>query len=93
MSARKINTIFGYRYEARFAALVIVILFLSACTTQAFVATPVDPTEFFQRGITQKQESLIVTAAVPDVEETIELFGADLYSKNIQPVWINKVQN
>ena len=82
----------GYRRIARLAALAIVALVLSACATRAFAASPVDPTDILQRGITQNRESLIVTATVPDAEETIALFGADLYSKDIQPVWL-KVEN
>ena len=92
MSTRKTKLVLGYRRIARLAALAIVALVLSACASQAFVASPVDPTEFLQRGITQDQESIKVTAAVPDAEETIALFGADLYSRNIQPVWL-KVEN
>lgn len=40
----------------------------------------------------QQQRSLIVTTAVPSAGETREIFGADLYKKNIQPVWI-QVEN
>jgi len=84
--------IFCSRRIVRTAAVATAGMILSACATQAFVATPVDPTEFLQRGITQERESVVVTVAVPDAEETIELFGADLYAKNIQPVWL-KVEN
>ena len=67
-------------------------LFLSACATQAFVAAPVDTTGFLQRGITQDEQLVRVTAAVPDAEETIGIFSADLYAENIQPVWL-EVEN
>jgi hypothetical protein len=92
VSTHKMTKIFGHRHETRLSALIIVVLFMSACATQAFVATPVDPSGFSQRGISQDQQSVRVTAAVPGAEETIELFAADLYSENIQPVWL-KVEN
>lgn len=92
MSTRKINLVLGYRRIVRLSALAIAMLVVSACATQAFVASPVDPTDFLQRGVTQEQKSLRITAAVPDSEETIALFGTDLYSQGIQPVWL-KVEN
>ncbi len=36
----------------------------------------------------QSQRSLTVATAVPSAEETEAIFGADLYAKNIQPVWV-----
>lgn len=92
MSANKTIRTSGYRRQARLLALTIVVLGLSACATQAFIPTPVDPTAFLQRGITQDEQSVRITAAVPDAEETIEIFSADLYSENIQPVWL-EVEN
>jgi hypothetical protein len=40
----------------------------------------------------QSQGNLTVATAVPSAEETREIFGANLYRKNIQPVWI-QVEN
>ncbi len=40
----------------------------------------------------QTQRKLTVTTAVPSAEETEAIFGADLYAKNIQPVWV-QVEN
>lgn len=36
--------------------------------------------------------SLVISAAVPSVDETRRIFGANLYRKNIQPVWV-QVEN
>jgi len=92
VSAHKTIKIIGYRHQVRLSALTIVMLFLSACATQAFVAAPIDTTGFLQRGITHDEQSVRITAAVPDAEETIGVFGADLYAENIQPVWL-EVEN
>ncbi|MGI9264608.1 MAG: LssY C-terminal domain-containing protein [Gammaproteobacteria bacterium] len=40
----------------------------------------------------QTDGSLVVTAAVPSAEESREIFDLNLYSKNVQPVWI-QVEN
>jgi hypothetical protein len=40
----------------------------------------------------QSERDIRVTTAVPSAEETREIFGADLYRRNIQPVWI-KAEN
>lgn len=77
------------RHDARVAALIGILLVLSACATQSFVAVPVDPADFIQRGISQTERSVIVTVAVPTAEEVIELLGVDLYADGIQPVWLH----
>ena len=41
---------------------------------------------------TRTERDLVVTTAVPSAEETDTIFGVDLYSKNIQPVWV-QVEN
>ena len=45
-----------------------------------------------ERLYTRTERDLVVTTAVPSAEETETIFGADLYSKNIQPVWV-QVEN
>ena len=37
---------------------------------------------------TQTEGSIRVTTAVPSADETYEIFGARLYRRNIQPVWV-----
>jgi hypothetical protein len=41
---------------------------------------------------TETERSLTVATAVPSAEEAEAIFGADLYAKNIQPVWV-QVEN
>ena len=48
----------------------------------------VDSVPFRERAVTQVEDDIRVTAAVPDKKETRELFGLSLYRKRIQPVWI-----
>ena len=38
-------------------------------------------------------ENLVVKVAVPSAEETIAVFGVDLYARNIQPVWVEVINN
>lgn len=40
----------------------------------------------------QTEGNLVITAAVPSREETEQIFGVDLYRKNVQPVWV-QVEN
>ena len=67
-------------------------LALAACATTAFSPTLPDPDGFMSRGITQEDDAVAVTAAVPSAEEVERLIGIDLYADDIQPVWI-RVQN
>jgi hypothetical protein len=45
-----------------------------------------------ERLYSQTERDLVVSTAVPSAEETRSIFGADLYRKNIQPVWV-QVEN
>jgi len=40
----------------------------------------------------QTDGNLVITASVPSSEETEQIYGTDLYRKNVQPVWI-QVEN
>jgi hypothetical protein len=61
---------------------------ISGCASKAFIASPIESATFIERAITQKQETVSVTAAVPSAEETISLIGLNLYAQGIQPVWL-----
>jgi hypothetical protein len=47
-----------------------------------------DAVPFKTRAQTQIQGGLTVTAAVPTLEEAKEIYGVDLASKGMQPVWV-----
>jgi len=71
-------------------------LCLCAALLAAFVAgcaggfdpKPIDQVPFRERSVTQIDNGIRVTTAVPDAKESKELFGVSLYRKGIQPVWI-----
>jgi hypothetical protein len=60
---------------------------LAGCVS-SFDLQPVDTVPFRERAVTQVEDGIRVTAAVPDKKETRELFGLSLYKKQVQPVWI-----
>ena len=60
---------------------------LAGCAT-GFDLKPVESAPFLERAVTQVEDGIRVTAAVPDKKETRELFGLSLYKKRVQPVWI-----
>ena len=43
---------------------------------------------FLERAITQTEDAVTITVAVPSDTETRELFGVPLYERKIQPVWL-----
>jgi hypothetical protein len=62
-------------------------LTVSGCAT-SFSPRPVDEVPFKIRAQTQIQGGMTVTAAVPTLEEAKAIYGVDLSSKGMQPVWI-----
>jgi hypothetical protein len=66
-------------------------LMVSSCAT-TFSATPIDEVPFKSRAQIQTKGGLTLTAAVPTREEANAIYGVDLASKEIQPVWI-EVEN
>jgi hypothetical protein len=66
-------------------------LMVSGCAT-TFSPTPIDEVPFKSRAQIQTKGGLTVTAAVPTSEEANAIYGVDLASKEIQPVWI-EVEN
>jgi hypothetical protein len=64
-----------------------VVLTLSGCAT-GFSPTPIDDVPFKSRSQTQTKNGVTVTAAVPTDEEARAIYGVDLASREIQPVWI-----
>lgn len=65
----------------------LLILLLAGCAS-SFDFKPVESSPFLERAVTQVKDGVRVTAAVPDKNETRELFGMSLYKKRVQPVWI-----
>ncbi|NIP45594.1 MAG: hypothetical protein GWO29_04010 [Gammaproteobacteria bacterium] len=63
------------------------ILIASGCAT-GFSPAPVDDVPFKTRAETQAKQGLTVTVAVPTSEEANAIYGVDMASKNIQPIWV-----
>ena len=70
---------------AVFGALVIVAL--CGCTT-SLQPVASGQVSFLQRTQTQWERNVWVTAAVPSADECLQVFGAPLYQRGIQPVWL-----
>ena len=80
--------------RSRYLALCLCsLLLLDGCAGQPYISTDVSTGAFLARKITQEQEGIRVSAAVPDAGETAELFGLSLYEKGVQPVWIEVKNN
>lgn len=65
-------------------------LVVSGCAT-SFSPRPIGEVPFKTRAQTQVQGGLKVTAAVPTLKEAKAIYGVDLASKHMQPVWITEV--
>ena len=76
---------------ASFLLTALVFIVLAGCAS-SFDLQPVESVPFRERAVTQVEDGIRVTAAVPDKNETRELFGLSLYRKRVQPVWI-EVEN
>jgi hypothetical protein len=67
--------------------LVFFVVLLAGCASSIDLK-PVESVPFRDRAVTQVHDGVRVTAAVPDKQETRELFGLSLYRKHVQPIWI-----
>ena len=63
-------------------------VFLAACATSSD-PVPLETVGFLDRSVTQQERGVTVSAAVPNSEETRDLFGIALYKKDVQPVWLS----
>ena len=70
----------------RIATILLAVLLVGCASSFDF--KPVESVPFLERAVTQIEDDIRVTAAVPDKNETRELFGLPLYRKRVQPVWI-----
>ncbi|MBT8363463.1 MAG: LssY C-terminal domain-containing protein [Deltaproteobacteria bacterium] len=63
------------------------LLFLFGCAS-SFNPKPLDEVPFMERAQTKQDGGVRVTAAVLTSQECVAKFGANLYRRNIQPVWL-----
>jgi hypothetical protein len=76
----------------RLHALAGLLLLLSACASAPQHINQIPEGDFRQRIQVQQGNGVTVSVAVPSAEETKDIFGAPLYEKEIQPVWL-KIEN
>jgi hypothetical protein len=62
-------------------------LLLFGCAS-TFDPKPIDEVQFMKRAQTKEEGGVKVTAAVLTSQECVAKFGANLYQRNIQPVWL-----
>jgi hypothetical protein len=72
---------------ARRMALISCLTVLGGCAS-GFDPKPMETVPFRERTVTQAEDGVRVSTAVPSATETRDLFGVDLYKKGVQPVWI-----
>ena len=68
-------------------ATICCILALFGCAS-TFNPRPLDEMPFKERALTKQDAGVRVTAAVLTSQESLAKFGANLYRRNIQPVWL-----
>ena len=67
-------------------------LTLAACSTAPYRPEPLDVPSLEERSSSQQRGLLEVSAFTPGAEEAAKIFGAPLYKRGIQPVWL-KIEN
>jgi hypothetical protein len=75
------------RLVPRWFLIALCILAVAGCAS-AEKTTPTTTDTYLDRAQSQTKGPIRVTAAVPSAKETLKLFGAPLYQRNVQPVWL-----
>ena len=78
----------GDRHRSAARLFTVLLCAVLAGCTSSIDLQPLDSVPFRERAVTQVEDGIRVTAAVPDKKETRKLFGLSLYRKQVQPVWI-----
>ena len=73
--------------------LTISILIFYGCATGTYKPGPIEEVPFRDRAQSKHYRGVRVTAAVLSQEESKEVFGLDLYRKDIQPIWLEIENN
>lgn len=78
--------------RTRHAGLCALMLLVAGCASAPAPVLDIPEGDFRERVVTQESGTVRVSAGVPSARETKDLFGAPLYKRGIQPVWI-KIEN
>ena len=76
----------------RLTMLITWVSILIGCAS-GFDPKPIESVPFRERTVTQTDDGIRVSTAVPSAKETRDLFGVALYKKGVQPVWIEIENN
>lgn len=74
-------------------ALSSLLFVLTACASRSYQH---ESTNFFpirERAVTQSEDDVSISASVPDADEANAIFGVPVYKRDIQPVWLEIVNN
>ena len=80
-------TLFG-SLSFRWILAAVILSAVSACASAPYRYEPLSETTIVDRAVSQESGVFRVRASVPGAEETERLFGAPLYDRGIQPVWL-----
>jgi len=75
------------RFSSILLAMVVFLILFAGCAA-SFKPKPPDEVPFIKRAQTKQEGGVRVTAAVLTAQESIDKFSANLYRRNIQPVWL-----
>jgi len=73
----------------------ILIVFVLSCTGgfKNYPAVPIEEVDFLSHAETKTENEITVTTSVLTQDETDKIFGVNLFSKGIQPVWLEITNN
>ncbi len=77
-----------HNFPPRQALTALLLVCVMGCATQPFEPKSIDEVPLRERAVTKESRGVRVTAAVPSAEEASALFASRLYSRGVQPVWI-----
>ena len=79
------------RFVPRLTAILCFLVLVAACSSTPPTA-PAYEGDYLDRAQSQEKDRIRVTAAVPSAAESKAIFGAPLYKRGVQPVWL-KIEN
>jgi len=71
----------------RLLAFIGVLPVLCSCASD-WQPIPLGDVDFLSRAVVMEEHQIRVSAAVPSASESVAIFGADLYRRGVQPVWL-----
>ena len=66
---------------------------VSACATRSYHHESTNSFPIRERAITQSEDDISISASVPDADEAKAIFGVPVYNRDIQPVWLEIINN